>query len=463
MKYRTEHDSLGEVHVPSQHYWGAQTQRSLHNFQIGDQLMPKSIILAYAVIKSAAAETNAELRIIPKSKARLIIRVCNEIREGKLDNEFPLVIWQTGSGTQTNMNMNEVIASRAHILSGGKLSDKEKILHPNDDVNASQSSNDTFPTAMHIASYTALKNQFIPALTGLLKTCEKKSKQFQKVVKIGRTHLMDAVPLTLGQEFSGYSAQLEDALNTVQEALPNLAKLPLGGTAVGTGINAPKEFGPKAIRCIARMTKMPFKPAKNRFALIASHDALVKAHSALKQAAVALNKISNDIRLLASGPRTGIGELILPANEPGSSIMPGKVNPTQCEALTMVCTRVMGNDVTMSIAGSNGHLELNTYKPLMAYTLLESAQLLTDVIHSFEKNCVRGLKANTEVIQKHVKNSLMLVTALAPHISYERAAKIAHMAHKKGTTLQEEAIKSGFVTEKQFHEWIKVETMTKKT
>jgi len=452
MKYRIEKDSIGDVKVPADKYWGAQTQRSRLNFQIGDESthMPKEIIKAYAVLKTAAAETNAELTDFPKSKASLIKKVCKEILDGKLDDQFPLVVWQTGSGTQSNMNVNEVIANRAHVLKGGELTDEKKVLHPNDDVNKSQSSNDTFPTAMHIAAYTILVEITIPNVEALKKTLQEKSKEFMKVVKIGRTHFMDATPVTLGQEFSGYVSQLDHALRVINFSLKHLTELALGGTAVGTGINTPKGYAKLVAKKIAKNTGYKFITAENKFEALAAHDAIVEAHGALKTLAVSLMKIGNDIRMLASGPRCGIGEIIIPTNEPGSSIMPGKVNPTQSEAMTMVAAQVMGNDVAINVGGSNGHFELNVFKPMMIYNFIQSARILGDACASFDKNCVQGIEPNYEVIENKLQKSLMLVTALNTHIGYDNAAKIAKTAYRQNKTLKEVAIEMGLLNDKEF-------------
>ena len=460
MNYRIEKDTMGDVKVPETKYWGAQTERSRNNFRIGNEAsMPLEIIYAFAYLKKAAAHTNFELGELSKVKRDLISKVCDEILEGKHDNQFPLVIWQTGSGTQSNMNCNEVIANRAHVINGGLLTDFKKIIHPNDDVNKSQSSNDTFPTAMHIAGYKMILEKTIPGVQQLRNTLEKKSKDFIKIVKIGRTHLMDATPLTLGQEFSGYVAQLDYGLKALENTLSHLSELALGGTAVGTGINTPDGYSEMVAKYIADFTGHPFVTAKNKFEGLAAHDAIVESHGALKQLAVSLNKIGNDIRLLASGPRSGIGEIIIPSNEPGSSIMPGKVNPTQCEAMTMVCSQVIGNDTSISIGGMQGHYELNVFKPVMAVNILQSARLIGDACISFEKNCARGIQPNYENIKKNLDNSLMLVTALNTKIGYEKAAKIAKTAHENGTTLKEESINLGYLTEKEFDNWVKPENM----
>lgn len=454
MEYRIEHDTMGEVKVPADKYWGAQTQRSVNNFKIGDQKMPREIIMAFAYLKKAAALTNLDLGVLSREKADLICRVCDEILEGKLDDQFPLVVWQTGSGTQTNMNLNEVIANRAHVLLGNKLGEGKTFLHPNDDVNKSQSSNDTFPTAMHIAAYKMLTEKTIPGVELLRNTLHTKSQAFMDIVKIGRTHFMDATPLTLGQEFSGYVSQIDHGLRALRNTLPHMSELALGGTAVGTGINAPKGYAEKVAARIAELTGLPFVTAENKFESLAAHDALVETSGALKQLAVSLMKIGNDLRVLASGPRSGIGEILIPENEPGSSIMPGKVNPTQIEALTMVCAQVIGNDAAITVGGMLGHFELNVFKPLMITNLLHSARLLGDACVSFTTNCAAGIEPNYPVIQKHLENSLMLVTALNPHIGYENAAKIAKKAHKEGKTLRQAAIELGLVTDEQFTMWV---------
>ena len=456
MEYRIEKDTMGEVQVPADAFYGAQTQRSIDNFKIAQEInkMPKEIIRAFAYLKKAAAITNFEAGILPKDKMELISRVCEEILEGKLDAYFPLVVWQTGSGTQSNMNVNEVIAYRGHVLNGGQLNDKEKFLHPNDDVNKSQSSNDTFPTAMHIAAYKILAETTIPGIEKLRNTLAEKSKQFMSVVKIGRTHFMDATPLTLGQEFSGYVSQLDHGLKAIKNTLPHLSELALGGTAVGTGINTPPNYAENVAKHIAQLTGLPFITAENKFESLASHDAIVEAHGALKTVAVSLMKIANDIRMLSSGPRSGIGEIFIPDNEPGSSIMPGKVNPTQCEALTMIAAQVMGNDVTINIGGSMGHFELNVFKPVMIYNFLHSARLIGDGCISFNDKCAVGIQPIETNIKKHVDNSLMLVTALNTKIGYYKAAEIAQKAHKEGTTLKEMAVKLGYVSPEQFDEWV---------
>lgn len=457
MDYRIEKDTMGEVKVPIDAYYGAQTQRSIENFKIARETnrMPIEIIRAFAYLKKAAAITNYEAGVLPKKKSLLIGKVCDEILEGKLDQYFPLVVWQTGSGTQSNMNVNEVIAYRGHVLKGGKLSDKEKFLHPNDDVNKSQSSNDTFPTAMHIAAYTILMDVTIPGIKKLRNTLAKKSRQYMKLVKIGRTHFMDATPLTLGQEFSGYVSQLDHGLKAIENSLPHLSELALGGTAVGTGINTPRGYSANVAKHIARLTGFRFVTATNKFESLAAHDGIVEAHGALKTVAVSLMKIANDIRMLSSGPRCGIGEIQIPDNEPGSSIMPGKVNPTQCEALTMIAAQVLGNDVAINIGGATGHFELNVFKPVMIYNFLHSARLIGEGCVSFNDRCAEGIKPIQANIKKHVDNSLMLVTALNPHIGYYKAAEIAQKAHKEGTTLKEMAIKLGYVTAKQFDEWVR--------
>ncbi|MBC8006094.1 MAG: class II fumarate hydratase [Verrucomicrobia bacterium] len=455
MDYRIEHDTMGEVKVPADKLWGAQTERSRNNFRIGSEAsMPKEIIYAFAYLKKAAAYTNQELGILSVEKRDLISAVCDEIIEGKLDDQFPLVIWQTGSGTQSNMNVNEVIANRAHVLTGGLLTDAQKVLHPNDDVNKSQSSNDTFPTAMHIATYKLVAQTTLPGLHVLKDTLLEKSQAFQQVVKIGRTHFMDATPLTLGQEFSGYSQQLVNSIRAIQNALQMVAELALGGTAVGTGLNAPKGYAEAVAAKIAEFTGLPFVTAPNKFEALATNDAMVELSGALRRAAVSLMKIGNDIRMLSSGPRSGIGEIFIPDNEPGSSIMPGKVNPTQVEALTMVCAQVMGNDVAVGVGGANGHFELNVFKPLIAANVLQSARLIGDACQSFTVNCVAGIEPNYDQISKHLSNSLMLVTALNPHIGYENAAKIAKKALLENKTLRQAAIELGLVTDEQFTEWV---------
>lgn len=454
--YRIEKDTMGEVKVPAEAIYGAQTQRSVENFKIAQDInkMPKEIIHAFAYLKKAAAITNHEAGVLPKEKMELIGKACDEIVDGKLDEYFPLVVWQTGSGTQSNMNVNEVIAYRGHLLNGGQLGDKEKFLHPNDDVNKSQSSNDTFPTAMHIAAYKMLVEITIPAIKKLRDTLAKKSKEFMNVVKIGRTHFMDATPLTLGQEMSGYVSQLDHGLRAIKNTLPHLSELALGGTAVGTGINTPPNYSENVARHIAELTGLPFVTAENKFESLAAHDAIVEAHGALKTIAVSLMKIANDIRMLSSGPRSGIGEILIPDNEPGSSIMPGKVNPTQCEALTMIAAQVLGNDVAINVGGSMGHFELNVFKPMMIYNFLHSARLIGDGCVSFNDKCAVGIEPIEANIKKHVDNSLMLVTALNTKIGYYKAAEIAQKAHKEGTTLKEMAVKLGYVTPEQFDEWV---------
>ena len=460
MEYRIEKDTMGEVHVPKNVYWGAQTQRSINNFKIGPQgSMPREIIYGFAYLKKAAAYANCELGVLDATKRELIAKVCDEILEGKLDNQFPLVIWQTGSGTQSNMNVNEVIANRAHVLEGNALGEGTRTLSPNDDVNKSQSSNDTFPTGMHIAIYQKIVSESIPKIDSLKKALNQKAEAFGDVVKIGRTHLMDATPLTLGQEFSGYVAQLDFGLKALTRSLDHLSQLALGGTAVGTGLNTPKGYDVLVAKYIAEFTGLPFITADNKFEALAAHDALVESHGALKQLAVSMNKIANDIRLMASGPRSGIGELILPANEPGSSIMPGKVNPTQAEAITMVCAQVMGNDVAVTIGGTQGHYELNVFKPMMAANVLQSATLLADAAHSFEVNCVIGIEPNHKRIKTLLDNSLMLVTALNTKIGYYKAAEIANAAHERGTTLKEEAVRLGYVSEEDYDRFVRPEDM----
>ncbi len=454
MDYRIERDSIGKIKVPADKYWAAQTQRSLENFKIGNQTMPIEIIKAFGVLKKCAAMTNAELGVLSQEKADLISDVCDEIIDGKLDDQFPLVIWQTGSGTQSNMNVNEVIANRGHVINGGKLSDEEKFLHPNDDVNKSQSSNDTFPTAMSIAVYKQMIDFAIPGLQVLKDTFKKKAREFKDIVKIGRTHFMDATPLTLGQEFSGYRRQLEMSIIAIENAMTGAQEIALGGTAVGTGLNTPKGYDVMVADKISREMAMPFRTAENKFEALAAHDAMVELHGALKRAAVSCMKIGNDIRMLSSGPRSGIGEIIIPSNEPGSSIMPGKVNPTQCEALTMVCAQVMGNDVAVTVGGSNGHFELNVFKPLIAANLLQSARILGQACLSFNNNCVVGIEPNHNEIQKKLDSSLMLVTALNTHIGYDKAAKIAKKAYAENTTLKEAGIALDYLTAEQFDEWI---------
>ena len=462
MPTRTERDSIGPVEVPADAYYGAQTQRSIENFRIGGerQRMPIEIIQAFAVLKKAAARTNEALGVLASEKADLIARVADEIAAGELEDQFPLVVWQTGSGTQSNMNVNEVIANRAHVLDGGQLTDADKVLHPNDDVNKSQSSNDTFPTAMHIAAYRAITDVTLPGLRRLRDSLAAKSEAYMDVVKIGRTHFMDATPVTVGQELSGYVSQLDHGIADLEYSLGHLAELALGGTAVGTGLNTPAGYAEHVAREIADLTGLPFVTAPNKFEALAAHDAIVAAHGALKTLAVSLMKIGNDIRMLASGPRSGIGELTIPANEPGSSIMPGKVNPTQAEALTMVCAQVLGNDVAVNVGGATGHFELNVFKPMMAYNFLHSARLLGEAAASFEANCVSGLEPNRERIRQHLNNSLMLVTALNTKIGYDAAAKIAKKAHAEGSTLKEAGTALGLLTEQQFDEWVRPEAMT---
>ncbi|HMW13304.1 MAG TPA: class II fumarate hydratase [Chitinophagales bacterium] len=461
MQYRIEKDTMGKVNVPIDAYYGAQTQRSIENFQIAQDInkMPKEIIRAFAHLKKAAAITNYKAKVLDKQKCDTIGKVCDEILAGKLDDQFPLVVWQTGSGTQSNMNVNEVIAYRGHVLLGGQLTDEKKLINPNDDVNKSQSSNDTFPTAMHIAAYTILMEKTIPGIKKLRNTLAKKSKEFAKVVKIGRTHFMDATPLTLGQEFSGYVSQLDHGIKAIENSLTHLSELALGGTAVGTGINTPKGYAKNVAKEIANLTGLPFITAHNKFESLAAHDAIVEAHGALKTVAVSLMKIGNDIRMLSSGPRCGIGEIFIPDNEPGSSIMPGKVNPTQCEAMTMVAAQVLGNDVAINIGGSNGHFELNVFKPVMIYNFLHSARLIGDVCVSFNDKCAVGIAPLHDNIKKNLENSLMLVTALNTKIGYYKSAEIAQTAHKNNATLKETAIKLGYVTAKQFDEWVKPEDM----
>ena len=460
MKYRIEHDTIGEVKVPEDKLWGAQTERSRNNFKIGEQAsMPKEIIEGFAYLKKAAAYTNHDLGVLSLEKRDAIAEVCDEILEGKLFDQFPLVIWQTGSGTQSNMNCNEVIANKAHLNHGGDLHGIDRFIHPNDDVNKSQSSNDTFPTGMHIAIYKKVVEVTIPGVKILRDTLQQKSLEFSNVVKIGRTHLMDATPLTLGQEFSGYVSQLDHGLKALNNTLEHLSELALGGTAVGTGINTPEGYSELVADYIAQFTNLPFITAENKFEALAAHDAVVETHGALKQLSVSLMKIANDIRMLASGPRSGIGEIIIPANEPGSSIMPGKVNPTQAEALTMVCAQVMGNDVAITVGGMSGHYELNVFKPVMASNALQSAQLIGDACVSFNENCALGIEPNYEQIKQLLNNSLMLVTALNTKIGYENSAKIAKTAHKNGTTLKEEAVNLGLLTGEEFDQWVRPEDM----
>lgn len=456
MEHRIEHDTMGEVKVPADKYWGAQTERSRNNFRIGDDKakMPIEVIRAFAYLKKAAAHTNCELGVMSEEKRDLISKACEEILTGSLDDNFPLVIWQTGSGTQSNMNVNEVVSNRAHVLAGNTLGEGDKLVHPNDDVNKSQSSNDTFPTAMHIASYKMIVETTIPGVKKLRDTLNAKSEAFSTTVKIGRTHLMDATPLTLGQEFSGYVSQLDHGLKALNNTLAHLSELALGGTAVGTGINTPKGYAELVAQKIAAFTELPFITAENKFEALAAHDAIVETHGALKQIAVSLMKIANDIRLLASGPRSGISEIIIPANEPGSSIMPGKVNPTQCEAITMVCAQVVGNDTAVSVGGLNGHFELNVFKPMMVANLLSSARLIGDACVSFTDNCAVGIEPNHANLKKNLDNSLMLVTALNTKIGYEKAAKIAKTAYENGTTLKEEAVNLGYLTADEFDQWV---------
>lgn len=459
MNTRQEKDSIGYVDVPADRYWGAQTQRSSENFKIGGQRMPIEIVRAFAILKKAAARTNAALGVLPQEKAELIGQVADEILAGKLDDEFPLVVWQTGSGTQSNMNVNEVIANRGHVLQGGSLTDAKKALHPNDDVNKSQSSNDTFPTAMHIAAYQILIENTIPGIEQLRNTLQAKAEEMKEVVKIGRTHFMDATPLTLGQEFSGYVSQLNHGLKAIKNTLAHLSELALGGTAVGTGLNTPEGYAVHVAGEIATATGFPFVTAENKFEALAAHDAIVEAHGALKTVAVSLMKIGNDIRMLSSGPRSGIGEIIIPANEPGSSIMPGKVNPTQCEALTMAMAQVMGNDVAISVGGSTGHFELNVFKPMMIFNFLMSARLIGDACRSFETNCAAGIQPNNKRIKELLDNSLMLVTALNTKIGYDKAAEIAKKAYKEDTTLKAAALSLGYLTDAEFDEWVRPEDM----
>jgi fumarate hydratase class II len=455
MEYRIEKDTMGYVEVPAEKYWGAQTQRSINNFKIGESgSMPREIIMAFAYLKKAAALTNLDLGVLSEEKARLIGEACDEILAGKLDDQFPLVIWQTGSGTQSNMNLNEVISNRTHVIQGNKLGEGKPLIHPNDDVNKSQSSNDTFPTAMHIAAYKILIETTIPGIELLRNTLDAKSKEFMEIVKIGRTHFMDATPLTLGQEFSGYVSQIDHGLRALRNTLAHLTELALGGTAVGTGINAPKGYAVKVAAKIAELTGYPFITAENKFESLAAHDAIVESHGALKMLAVSFMKIANDIRVLSSGPRSGIGEVHIPENEPGSSIMPGKVNPTQIEALTMVCAQIIGNDTAISVGGMLGHFELNVFKPVMIANFLQSARLLGDACVSFHHNCAVGIEANLPVINRHVENSLMLVTALNTHIGYEKAAEIAKKAHKEGLSLRQSAMALGYVTDEEFTAWV---------
>lgn len=456
MEFRIEKDTMGEVRVPVDAYYGAQTQRSIDNFKIAQDSnkMPKEIIRAFAYLKKAAAMTNHEAGVLTEEKSTLIGEVCDEILDGKLDAYFPLVVWQTGSGTQSNMNVNEVVAYRGHVIKGGSLTDKDKFLHPNDDVNKSQSSNDTFPTAMHIAAYKMLVEVTLPGIEKLRNTLASKSKAFKQVVKIGRTHFMDATPLTLGQEFSGYVSQLDHGIKAIKNTLEHLSELALGGTAVGTGINTPEGYAEGVAKHIAALTGLPFVTAKNKFESLAAHDAIVETHGALKTVAVSLMKITNDIRMLSSGPRSGIGEIFIPDNEPGSSIMPGKVNPTQCEALTMIAAQVLGNDVAINIGGASGHFELNVFKPMMIYNFLHSARLLGDGCVSFNDKCAEGIEPLHDNIEKHLNNSLMLVTALNPKIGYYKAAEIAQKAHREGKTLKEKAVELGYLTEAEFDAWV---------
>jgi len=460
MEFRIEKDTMGDVNVPAEKYWGAQTERSRNNFKIGAAAsMPLEVVYGFAYLKKAAAHANCQLGVLAEEKRDLISKVCDEILAGKHDEEFPLVIWQTGSGTQSNMNINEVIANRSHVINGGSLADTEKVIHPNDDVNKSQSSNDTYPTGMHISAYKMVIECTIPGVEKLRDILKEKSEAFKDVVKIGRTHLMDATPLTLGQEFSGYVSQLNHGLKALKNTLDHLSELALGGTAVGTGINTPAGYDVLVAEKIAEFTGLPFVTAENKFEALAAHDAIVETHGALKMLAVSLNKIGNDIRLLASGPRSGIGEIIIPSNEPGSSIMPGKVNPTQCEAMTMVCAQVMGNDVAITVGGAQGHYELNVFKPLMAANFLQSARLIGDACVSFTENCAVGIEPNYENLKKNLDNSLMLVTALNTKIGYEKAAKIAKTAHQNGTTLKEESINLGYLTTDEFDAWVRPEDM----
>jgi fumarate hydratase class II len=460
MTFRKEKDSIGYIDVPADKYWGAQTQRSIENFKIGGHTMPIEVIKAFAILKKAAAYTNRDAGVLATEKADLIAQVCDEISAGKLDDQFPLVVWQTGSGTQSNMNVNEVVANRGHVVNGGDLLDKEKALHPNDDVNKSQSSNDTFPTAMHIAAYTILIENTIPGLEALRDTLQAKSEALTDVVKIGRTHFMDATPLTLGQEFSGYVSQLNHGIRAIKHTLEHLSELALGGTAVGTGLNTPPGYSENVAAHIATLSGLPFITAENKFEALAAHDAIVEAHGALKTVACSLMKIGNDVRMLSSGPRSGIGEIVIPANEPGSSIMPGKVNPTQSEALTMAMAQVVGNDVAINIGGMTGHFELNVFKPMMIFNFLTSARLIGDACRSFDENCAQGIEANQKRITEHLNNSLMLVTALNTKIGYDNAAKIAKKAYAEDTTLKQAAIELGLLTAEQFDEWVKPAEMT---
>lgn len=459
MGFRKEKDSIGYIDVPADKYWAAQTQRSLENFKIGGHLMPKEVIQAFAILKKAAAQTNTELGVLDADKSIVIGKVCDEILAGKLDDQFPLVVWQTGSGTQSNMNVNEVVANRAHVLNGGDLLDEKKSVHPNDDVNKSQSSNDTFPTAMHIAAYKKVVEVTIPGLEALRDTLAEKSAAYKDVVKIGRTHFMDATPVTVGQELSGFVSQLNHAIKAIKNTLEHLAELALGGTAVGTGLNTPKGYAPLVAKKIAELAGLPFVTAENKFEALAAHDAIVESHGALKTAAVSLMKIANDIRMLASGPRCGIGEYIIPANEPGSSIMPGKVNPTQAEAMTMAMAQVAGNDVAINIGGMTGQFQLNVFKPMMIYNFLMSAQLIGDACVSFNENCATGLEPNYEAIKENLNNSLMLVTALNTKIGYDKASEIAKKAYKEGTTLKAAGLSLGYLTEEEFDQWVRPEDM----
>lgn len=459
MEFRNEKDSLGNVQVPADKYWGAQTQRSLENFKIGGQKMPLEVVHAFAILKKAAALTNKDLGVLDSQKADLIARVADEILDGQWDDQFPLVVWQTGSGTQSNMNTNEVIANRGHVIQGGKLTDNKKFLHPNDDVNKSQSSNDTFPTAMHIAAYQKIVEKVLPSLEQLRDIFAEKSVEYMSIVKIGRTHFMDATPLTVGQELSAFVSQLDHGIKNIRATLDHLSELALGGTAVGTGLNTPRGYAEKVAAYIAEFTNLPFRSATNKFEALAAHDAIVETHGALKSVAVALMKIGNDIRMLASGPRSGIGEYNIPANEPGSSIMPGKVNPTQCEALTMAMAQVIGNDTAITVGGMNGQFQLNVFKPVMIYNFLFSADLIADACDSFRTNCIEGLEPNRERIREHLNNSLMLVTALNTHIGYDRAAEIAKKAYKENTTLKEAALELGYLNETEFDQWVRPEDM----
>ena len=460
MDYRIEQDTLGKVKVPIDVYWGAQTERSRANFKIGpESSMPIEIIHGFAILKKAAAYTNHELGVLDLKKRDLIAKVCDEIIEGKLDDQFPLVIWQTGSGTQTNMNVNEVISNRSHVLLGNKLGEGDVFVKSNDDVNKSQSSNDTFPTAMYIACYKKIIEVTIPGLSKLIESIKAKSKEFEKIIKIGRTHLMDATPITLGQEFSGYYTQIEYGVKALKNSLPHLSEIALGGTAVGTGLNTPKGYSESVAKYISKFSGISFVSAKNKFEALAAHDAIIESHGAIKQLAVSLNKIANDIRMMASGPRSGIGEIIIPSNEPGSSIMPGKVNPTQCEAVTMVCAKVIGNHTGITVAGSHGHFELNVFKPLIAHNILQSIDLIADSVKNFSLFCVNGIKADKLKIKEHLENSLMLVTALAPKIGYDNAAKIAKKALKNNSTLKEEALKSGLIDKKDYEKIVNPKKM----